>query len=169
MASRIWRKGLVKASQWGWKLAREGFQVPVPHSLLDGLARKMAADPNVRDLCLQVTSDQRLILSGLKKKGLWVSFRVTFVLDAPAADDPKRSLPLTIAEAEPFFARGLARSSMAEIEGVSVAGERIRIDLDGVIDRHEWARKVPQTLRDRLRITGAHTEGGRLYLHLSLA
>ncbi len=169
MASRIWRKGLVKASQWGWKLAQEGFQVPVPQSLLDGLARKMAADPSVRDLRLQVAPDQRLALSGLKKKGLWVTFRVTFVLEAPAADDPKRSLPLTIAEAEPFFARGLARSAMAEIDGVSVAGERIQIDLDGAIDRHEWARKIPQTLRDRLRITGAHTEGERLYLHLSLA
>lgn len=168
MAIRGWQKGLLKASQWAMKFAREGFQVPIPQSLLDRLVRRVA-DDSVRDLKLQAQDGDRLQLSGLKKKGVWVSFSATFDLAAPEADDPPQSLVLRLQEAEPFFARSAVLTALGGLDGVRVDGERVLVDLGEHIRQHQWGGKVPAGIRERLRITEAHSDQGRIQLRVGLA
>ncbi len=168
MASRLWWKGMAKVSQLGWRIAREGFQAPVPQPFLNHLVKKIA-DPTLRDLRLQIAPHNRLILTGLKKKGFWVSFCLTFAVEPPAAEDPDRSLILRLEEATPFFARKMAQAALAELDEISVVDNRIQVNLDEVINQNQWARKIPRTLQDRLRITQAYTQGKHLYLQISLA
>ena len=136
MAIRSWQKGVLKASRWAVKFAREGFQLPIPQSLLDRLVSKVD-DPSVRDLQLQARDGDRIVLSGLKKKGVWVSFSATFTLSAPAAEEPPQSLALILEQAEPFFARGAVLAALANVDGVGVAQERVLVDLGEPIARHE--------------------------------
>jgi len=168
LAIRGWQKGVLKASQWAAKFAREGFQVPIPQSLLDRLVAKVD-DPSVRDLRLEAHEGDRIVLSGLKKKGLWVSFSATFALSAPDPEEPPQSLALTLEQAEPFFARNAVLSALAHIDGVGVSGERVLVDLGDFIARHDWGSKVPAGVRNRLRVTGAHSDGGRINLRVGLA
>jgi hypothetical protein len=168
LAIRGWQKGLFKASQWALKLAREGFQVAIPQSLLDRLVRRVD-DPSVRDLKLQAQPGDRLQLSGLKKKGVWVSFSATFDLAAPEPDDPPQSLALRLQEAEPFFARGAVLTALGNLDGVQVDGERVFVDLGEYIRQHQWGGKIPAAVRDRLRITEAHSDDGRIQLRVGLA
>lgn len=168
LAIRGWRKGVLKASQWAVKLAREGFQVPIPQSVLDRLIRKVD-DATVRDLQLRAEEQDRVVLTGLKKKGIWVGFSVTFVLDAPGEEEPPQSLALGLEEAEPFFARGAVLAALDHLEGVHVSGERVLVDLGALISRNEWGSKVPEAIRGRLRITEAHSSRGRIQLRVGLA
>jgi hypothetical protein len=168
LAIRSWQKGVLKASQWALKIAREGFQVPISQSLLDRLVAKVD-DPSVRDLKLHAREDNRLVLSGLKRKGIWVSFSATFVLAAPADDEPPQSLALTLEEAEPFFARGAVLAALGDIDGVAVSGERVLVDLGEFIANNDWGSKIPEKLRARLRIREATSEDGRIQLRVGLA
>jgi hypothetical protein len=168
LAIRGWQKGLFKASQWAFKLAREGFQVPIPQSLLDRLVRRVD-DPSVRDLRLEAQPDDRVQLSGLKKKGVWVSFSATFGLAAPGPDDPPQSLALHLQAAEPFFARSAVLAALGNLDGVRVDGERVLVDLGEYIRQHQWGGKIPAAVRERLRITEAHSDDGRIQLRVGLA
>ena len=168
MAIRGWHKGVLKASQWAAKFAREGFQIPIPQSVLDRLMRKVE-DPSVRDLQLIARDHDRIVLSGLKKKGVWVSFSATFALAAPGEDEPAQSLALDLEGAEPFFARGAVLSALSQIDGVEVDGERVLVHLAEFIKQNEWGKKVPDGVRNRLRITEAHSTDGRIQLRVGLA
>jgi len=162
------QKGLMKASQWAIKAAREGFQIPVSQSVLDSLVERVD-DPSVRDLSLKAQGDNRVALSGLKKKGIWVEFSALFRLSPPGDGDPGRSLVLALEKAEPFFARNAVLGALDGIDGVTVSGERVLVDLDDMLDRNEWVRKIPRTLRSRLRIADIETEEGRINLRVGLA
>ncbi len=168
MRRHIWQKGLLKASQWAIQGAREGLRIPIPQSLLDKLAARVD-DPSVRDLHLAVKSGDRLEVSGLKKKGVWVQFSAVFALGPPTPDDPPQSLALTLERAEPFFARGAVLSALRDLDGVAVAGERVLVDLGDLIERNEWGSRIPRALRSRLRITDAGTREGRISLRVRLA
>ena len=167
MRRRIWQKGLVKASQWAVQAAREGFQIPIPQGLLNKLVERVD-DPSVRGLALAIRDGDRLELSGLKKKGVWVQFSAAFLLEAPGDGDPPQSLVLILEEAEPFFAKGALLTALGDLDGVSAAGDRVLVDVNDLIDRNEWGRKVPQALRSRLRITDIGTQEGRINLRVGL-
>ncbi|HKJ72110.1 MAG TPA: hypothetical protein VKA55_10195 [Gammaproteobacteria bacterium] len=168
MAIRSWQKGVLKASRWAARFAQEGFRIPIPQSVLDRLVRRVD-DPSVRDLQLQAREGDRVVLSGLKKKGLWVSFSATFALAAPGEDEPPQSLALSLEQAEPFFARSAVLAALAGIDGVTVADERVLVDLGDLIAQNEWASKIPESVRGRVRITQAHSEEGRIQLRVGLA
>jgi hypothetical protein len=158
----------MKASQWAIKAAKEGFQIPISQSVLDSLVGRVD-DPSVRDLSLRAQTDNRVALSGLKKKGVWVEFSALFQLRPPGADDPGRSLVLDLEKAEPFFARNAVLTALDDIDGVAVTEERVLVDLDDMLDRNEWVRKIPKALRSRLRIADVGTEEGRINLRIALS
>ena len=124
MQRQLIQKGLMKASQWAVKAAKDGIQVPISQSMLDNLVAK-ADDPSIRDLALRPSEGNRLQLSGLKKKGVWVEFTADFRLAAPTAEDPHRSLVLGLERAEPFFARNAVLGALADMDGVSVDGDAV--------------------------------------------
>ncbi|MFB6261548.1 MAG: hypothetical protein ABEJ96_10255 [Thiohalorhabdaceae bacterium] len=167
MAIRGWQKGVFKVSQWAIKLAREGLRIPVPQSVLNRLVRNVD-DPSVRDLRLEAQEADRVVLSGLKKKGVWVGFSATFTLAAPGEEEPPQSLALTLETAEPFFARGALLAALADIDGVQVEGDRALVDLREVIRQHDWGSKIPEGVRNRLRIMEAHSSEGRIQLRVGL-
>ena len=167
MHRRLIQKGLLKASQWAIKAAREGFQVPIPQSMLDNLMRRVD-DASVRDLQLKATPDDRLQLSGLKKKGVWVEFQATFRMAPPDPNEPGQSLALNLEKADPFFARGAILSALAGVDGVSVQEERVLVDLGNLIEQNDWGRRVPKALRDRLRIADISTQEGRINLRVAV-
>ena len=169
MARNLLRLGAVKAGQWAQRAAREGFTVPVPQSILDRLAARVD-DTSIRDLSLTPQPGNRLRLSGLKKKGVWVEFAAEFRIAHPDTDDPPQSLVLALEKAEPFFARKPLLDALEAIQGVHVRGERILVDLGGVIAASDWGGRIPAAVRNRLRIREvATTEDGRLRLRVALA
>ncbi|MEF8793980.1 hypothetical protein [Thiohalorhabdus sp.] len=168
MAIRGWQKGVFKLSQWAVKLAREGFNIPVPQSVLIRIVRKVD-DPSVRDLRLEARDEDRLVLSGLKKKGMWVDFSATFTLEPPGEDEPPQSLALNLETTEPFFARGPLLGALAGVDGIKVKGDRALVDLGEIIQQNQWGRKIPEAVRGRLRIMEAHSSEGRVQLRLGLA
>ncbi|KPV40288.1 hypothetical protein AN478_09335 [Thiohalorhabdus denitrificans] len=168
MQRRFLQKGLLMASKWAVKAAREGFQVPIPQSVLDNLLRRMD-DPSVRDLHLKPAADNRVELSGMKKVGVWVEFRAVFRLDPPAAEEPGQSLALALEKADPFFARNALLGALEEVDGVHVHEERVLVDLGNLIEQHQWGRKVPRGLRDRLRIADVSTQEGRINLRVGVS
>lgn len=168
MAIRGWQKGVFKLSQWAVKLAREGLQIPIPQSVLNRLVRKVD-DASVRDLRLEAREADRVVLSGLKKKGVWVDFSATFALEAPAEEEPAQSLVLKLESAEPFFARGALLAALADVDGIKVTGDRALVDLGEIIKHNEWGSKIPEAVRGRLRIMEAHSSEGRIQLRVGLA
>ena len=167
MQRQLIQKGLAKASQWAVKAAKEGFHVPISQSVLDNLVARVD-DPSVRDLSLRAHPENQVALSGLKKKGIWVEFAADLRIAAPAESDPQRSLVLTLEQAEPFFARSALLSALDGVDGVSVVEERILVDLDDMLERNDWVRKIPKALRARLRITDVTTEEGRIHLRVAV-
>ncbi|MFA9461136.1 hypothetical protein [Thiohalorhabdus methylotrophus] len=135
--------------------------------MLDNLMRRVD-DPSVRDLQLKATPDNRLELSGKKKKGVWVGFQATFQMAPPHAQEHGQSLALTLEKADPFFARNALLDTLADVDGVQVQEERVLVDLGSLIEQNDWGRRVPKALRDRLRIADVSTQDGRINLRVGI-
>ncbi|MFP4607933.1 MAG: hypothetical protein ACLFP7_09905 [Thiohalospira sp.] len=165
---RLWQQGLLHASRWAVKAARKGVTVPVPRRVLARLAER-AEDPSLANLRLDVRDGGILEVSGRKKAGIWVDFRARFRVEAPAAGDPPRAIILRPEEVQPFLARGPMLAALGQQAGARRDGDRVCIDLDEVLQGHEWGKKVPAALRERLRISGVETADGKLHLRLQLS
>ena len=159
---RFLPQGLSEAGQRVWEsLRNRTIQVPVSEQTLAPLVADIA-DPSVRDLRLTIQDGARLELSGLKKKGLWVPFSATFVATPPPAE-AGQAVDLHLEHAEPFFARGLMLRTLADLDELEVHGERVRVRLDHLVARQDWARAIPEGIRSRIRVAGVATDGqGRL-------
>ncbi|SFD30854.1 hypothetical protein SAMN05660831_01373 [Thiohalospira halophila DSM 15071] len=165
---RLWQQGLLHASRWAVKAAREGITVPIPRRILARLAER-ADDPSLADLRLAVRDGAILEVTGRKKAGVWVDFRARFRVEAPAAGDPPRALVLRPEEVQPFLAKGPMLAALGQQAGARRDGDRVRIDLDEVLQGHEWRKKVPDALRERLRIGGVESADGQLKLRLQIS
>ena len=158
---RFLPQGLTRAGARIWESLRSRtIQVPVSEETLAPLVADVA-DPTVRDLRLRIREGARLELSGLKKKGLWIPFSATFAASAPPAGETGQALDLHLEGAEPFFARRLMLQALAAMDELEVDGERVRVRLDHLVARQDWARAVPQGLRDRIRVAGVATDQQR--------
>lgn len=165
---RLWQQGLFMASRWAWRVAREGLTIPVPNSFLERLANRLD-DATIEDLVIEPQPEGRLQVRGRKKVGVWLDFSVTFELAAPGAGDPPRSLILIPEAVTPFPARGPMLAAMEALAGIERHGDRLCINLDTLMTGHEWGRKLPAALRERVRVADITTEQGRLKLQLRLS
>ncbi len=165
---RLWQQGLLMASRWAWRVAREGVVLPVPRSVLERLATKLD-DATIEDLTIEPRPEGRLRVAGRKKVGVWLDFEIVFELAAPGPGDPPRSLILIPESVSPFPARGPMLSAMEALNGVERRGDRIRLNLDTLMTGHEWGRKVPAAVRERVRVADVGTAEGRIRLTLRLS
>lgn len=160
---RFLPQGLTEAGQRVWESLRSRtIQVPVSEQTLAPLVANIA-DPTVRDLRLAIQDGARLELSGLKKKGLWIPFSAIFAVTPPPTGEAGQAVDLHLEHAEPFFARGLLLRALADMDELEVHGERARVCLDHLVARQDWARAIPQGIRNRIRVVGvANDDQGRL-------
>jgi hypothetical protein len=165
---RLWQQGLLYASRWAVKAAREGVTVPIPRRILARLVERME-EPSLADLRLEVGDGGYLEVSGRKKAGIWVDFRARFRVAAPTDRDPPRALILHPEEVQPFLAKGPMLAALGQLDGARRDGDRVRIDLDHLLQNHEWGKKVPAALRERLRISGVGAAEGQLRLQLRVS
>ena len=167
--ARLWTKGLMTVARWSWKAARNGITLPVPGAVLERLARRLD-DASLDALRMQPTSPSHLKVSGRKKKaGVWIDFSVHFRLEPPAPDDPPRSLVLVPEKVQPFPVKAPMLAALAALDGVNRRGERLTLNLDRFMDEHQWGRRVPGAVRNRVRIADVQVDarGIRLQLRVS--
>ncbi|MFO8154573.1 MAG: hypothetical protein ACQERR_08585 [Pseudomonadota bacterium] len=165
---RLWQQGLFMASRWAWRVAKEGVVLPVPRSVLERLAAKLD-DPTVENLVIEPRPQGRLRVAGRKKVGVWLDFEIVFELAAPGSGDPPRALILVPESVSPFPARGPMLAAMEALTGVERQGDRILLNLDTLMTGHEWGRKVPAMVRERVRVADVTTEEGRIRMKLRLS
>lgn len=150
---RFLPQGLTRAGQHILdSLSNRTIQVPISEDTLGPLVSDVD-DPTVRDLRIRIRAGARLELSGLKKKGLWVPFSASFRAAPPEPGEPGQALDLYLETAEPFFARGLLLKALAAMDELEVDGERVRVRLDHLVARQDWARAIPEGIRSRIRVT----------------
>lgn len=167
--ARLWTKGLMIAVRWSWKAARDGITLPVPGAVLERLARRLN-DDTLADLSLKPAAGSRLDVSGRKRKaGIWIDFAARFRLEPPGADDPPRSLVLVPEKFQPFPVKAPMLAALAALDGVEWRGERLCLNLDLFMETHQWGRRVPAAVRNRVRICDvqADARGIRLQLRAS--
>lgn len=167
--ARLWTKGLVVAARWSWKAARDGITLPVPGAVLERLARRLNND-SLEDLSVQPAAASRLCVTGRKKKaGVWIEFSARFRLEPPGSEDPPRSLVLVPEQIQPFPVKTPMLAALAALDGVDRQGARLRLNLDRFMEGHQWGRRVPAALRNRLRIADVRADerGIRLQLRVS--
>ena len=166
--ARLWTKGLLTVSRWAYRAARDGVTVPVPAAVLDRLGRRLD-DATLDDLQLRPAAAAHLNVTGRKKAGVWLEFSARFRLEPPGPDDPPRSLVLVPETIQPFPVKAPMLAALAVLDGVDRQGERLRLNLDHLMETHQWGRKVPDALRNRLRIADVRSDdrGIRLQLRAS--
>jgi hypothetical protein len=152
-------------------LRSRSIQVPVAEgTLADQVAR--VEDATVRNLRLSIREGPRLELSGEKKKGIWIPFSATFAPHPPPSEETGQAVDLHLEHAEPFFARQLLLRALTEVSDLEVSPEqeRVRVRLDQLVARQDWARAVPEAVRRRIRVTGVDSDSqGRLLITFSWA
>lgn len=156
------------AGKWALRVARDGVAVPVPQRVLDRLAADLG-DDSVRKLQVRAEGDRHLVLSGRKRVGVWLDFRATFRLEPPSGDDPPRAIVLVPEKVQPLPARSLTLAAMAALPAIERDGDRLALDLDRLMEAHEWGRRVPGAVRDRVRVAGVRVEDGRIRLRLAFS
>lgn len=166
--ARLWAKGLMTVSWWAYRAARDGITLPVPGSVLERLCRRLAGD-TLDELRLKPAPHAHLSLSGRRKAGVWIDFNARFRIEPPGPGDPPRSLVLVPEKIQPFPVRAPMLRALAALDGVDRRGERLCLNLDRFMDEHQWGRRVPAALRNRVRIADVRADerGIRLQLRVS--
>ncbi|HKJ76758.1 MAG TPA: hypothetical protein VKA64_06100 [Gammaproteobacteria bacterium] len=163
--ARLWQKGLMVASKWAYKVAREGITIPIPQAVIDRLSAGLAQGA-VQDLRIRPQADSHLVVTGRKKVGVWLEFSAVFRIEPPASDESPRSLVLVPERIQPLPARSPMLGAMAALNGVERDGDRLRLNLDRLMADHEWGRRVPAAVRERVRITGVSADAERIRIRL---
>lgn len=150
--------GLTRAGQRVWESLRtRTIQVPVSEETLAPLTSNLD-DPTLRDVRLRIRPGARLEVSGMKKMGVWVPFTATFAATPPPPEAGGQAVDLYLESAEPFFARRLMLRALADMPDLEVSGERVRVHLENLVERQDWARAIPRTVRERVRVAGVDTD-----------
>lgn len=166
--ARLWAKGLVTVSYWAYRTARHGVNLPVPQSVLDRLTQGLT-DETIDTLRLRPQSASHLSVTGRKRLGMWIEFSALFRLEPPGLGDPPRSLILVPEKIQPFPVRSPMLAAIANLEGVERNGDRLRINLDRFMDEHQWGRRLPAAVRNRVRIAGVYADAQRIRLNLRIS
>ncbi|RRQ22040.1 hypothetical protein [Thiohalobacter thiocyanaticus] len=155
-------------SWWAYRAAREGVNLPVPGAVLERLCRRLAGD-SLEDLRIRPASPTHLSITGRRKAGIWIEFNARFRLEAPGPDDPPRGLVLVPEKIQPFPVKSPMLAALAALDGVDRQGERLRLNLDHFMEGHQWGRRIPAALRNRVRIADVRADERSIRLQLRVS
>lgn len=166
--ARLWAKGLMTVAWWSYRAAREGITLPVPGAVLERLCRRLAGD-SLDDLRIRPGAPTHLSITGRRKAGIWIDFNARFRLEAPGPDDPPRGLVLVPEKIQPFPVKSPMLAALAALDGVDRQGERLRLNLDHFMEEHQWGRRIPAAVRDRVRIDAVQADERSIRLLLRVS
>ncbi|ABM62946.1 hypothetical protein [Halorhodospira halophila] len=149
------------------RLRQRSVCVPIPER---AMARTVtgANDPSLRHLTLRISEGGRIVVSGEKKKGVWIPFSVTFIAVAPPPGTAGPSVELHLERTSPFFAAPFVLRALGRMPEMEIIGNRARVRVDHWIDQQGWAESLPTGMFKRVRVTEVDTDPGNRQLLVTL-
>lgn len=153
------------------ELQQGRISIPVPVATLTAVVRRLNGnDPSISDLELSIAQGARLIIAGRKKLGpWWIPFTATFMAHPPENGAPPHAIDLSLERTSPAIAYPFALRALASREGLEMFGSRVRIDIGQRINQQDWARYLPYSVLNRIRVVAITSDAESRQLMVTLA
>ncbi|MBK5936652.1 hypothetical protein [Halorhodospira halophila] len=150
------------------RLRQRSVCVPIPER---AMARTVTGvrDPSLRHLALRIREGGRIVVSGEKRKGVWIPFSVTFIAVAPPPGTAGPCVELHLERTTPFFAAPFVLKALGRMPEMEIIGARAHVHIHRWLDQQEWSGPLPTGVFNRVCVTEVRTDAAKRQLLVTLS
>ncbi len=150
------------------RLRQRSVCIPIPERVMAHTVTGIR-DPSLRNLALRIGAGGRIVVSGEKKKGVWLPFSVTFIVAPPPPAVTGPCVELHLERTSPFFAAPFVLRALGRMPEMEIIDSRARVHIHRWLDQQGRGEGLPTGVRRRVRVTEVRTDAGTRQFLVTLA